>query len=609
MQGRVYSRSFDDIYFTPGEGLAEARHVFLQGNNLPESWAGKRRFTVAELGFGTGLNFLAAWALFENTAHSDQSLDYISCERFPLTPGEIREALAEWAGELGPYLEKLLRQYPLRLPGMHRLNLTPRVRLTLSFDDVNEALPQMDIPGGVDAWFLDGFAPAKNPQMWSDTVFREMARLSAPGATVSTFSAARIVRDGLAGAGFAVEKKQGYGRKKDMTVARFGGSACSAVAHNKNPGRIAIIGGGLAGSACAHVLALNGVASTVFEQRPAVPAGGPMDRLAGLYNPRFSARRGPESHYYTSGFALAVRYFDMFQTQTDIKRNACGSLYLLTEDDRRRQLEGTVSSWGWPSENMALLTAEQASAQAGIALGYPALFLPDSGRVSPLPLIRAYLSMEGIDVRAGTGVTAVERQEHGGWLVDGQAFDAVILACGAAVKNFSGQSDLPVHTVRGQASEVAATEESAKLRCNLCFSGYISAPAEGAHWLGATFQRGLDTLDLRPEDDEENIARLKEVSGVLAQGMAIRGGRAGLRTASQDRFPLAGAACDGQGGVIHDLYISTAHGSYGFVSTLAAAHAVADLMTGLPRSLPRATLSALDPARFAARRKRRGQRA
>ena len=499
MQGGVYNSFFNDVYFSQDGGLAESRHVFLGGNDLPKAWAGKARFTIAETGFGTGLNFLAAWELFSKTTDSDQFLDYISFERYPLRPLEIRGALAEWRGELGPYLDLLLQRYPLRLPGFHRILVAPRIRLTLILDDVNRALPELDVPGGVNAWFLDGFSPAKNPEMWSERVFREVARLSAPGATAATFSAARMVRDGLADVGFAVEKRPGHGRKKDMTTAIFSGVSGEG-GRGKSPGSIAIIGGGLAGSTCAHVMGAYGIGTTIFEKNPppqSVAAG--TGRVAGLYNPRLSAHRSPESDFYTAGYAAAVRRFTVLQQQADIGFKFCGSLHLITDDDRRKKLEGACKTWDWPAEHMAVLNAEEASARAGVSLSHDALFLPDSGSVSPFDLCRAYTGVTGMtEVRPNTGVTALSPAADGGWLVNGQKFDTVILACAVAVREFAGLSWLPINTVRGQVTAVAATPQTQSLQCHLSYGGYMSAAEGDRHWLGATFQKWLSDTALIP---------------------------------------------------------------------------------------------------------------
>lgn len=213
------SEQFDDVYFSADDGLAETRHVFLDGNDLPDAWEDRERFVMAETGFGTGLNFLATWALFEETAAPGQCLDFISFELYPLTAEQIEEYLQPWVEHFKTKLSVLIKCYPLCLPGFHKVDLNEAVTLTLVFGDVNEELPKLQ--ASVDAWFLDGFKPATNPEMWTDKVFREMARLSKPGTSFATFTAAGNVRRGLQAAGFSVEKVPGFGAKREMLAGHF----------------------------------------------------------------------------------------------------------------------------------------------------------------------------------------------------------------------------------------------------------------------------------------------------------------------------------------------------------------------------------------------------
>lgn len=213
------SEIFDDIYFSPEDGLAETAHVFLHGNMLPQSWLEKPRFTIAETGFGTGLNFFSVWKLFEETKQDGQCLDFISVEKYPLHASQIEEYLKPWSEYFEGRVEKLCTHYPAIIPGFHRLQLTPFVTLTLIFDDANAALARIE--AAVDCWFLDGFKPSSNPDMWSEKVFAEMARLSKPGAKLATFTSAGFVRRGLAAAGFSVEKVRGFGTKREMTIGVF----------------------------------------------------------------------------------------------------------------------------------------------------------------------------------------------------------------------------------------------------------------------------------------------------------------------------------------------------------------------------------------------------
>lgn len=224
-KGAPRSKEFDDVYFSALDGLAETRHVFLQSNYLPAAWLDKKNFVICETGFGTGLNFLAAWKLFQETGNTCQHLHFISFEKFPLTAEQIDEYLEPWRDEFPDLLDALVQAYPLLMPGFHRIDFDERVSLTLIFDDVNEAIPRLD--ANVDCWFLDGFRPASNPDMWSETLFTHMARLSRDGARFATFTAAGFVKRGLKEAGFEVEKIKGFGRKREMLVGRYfnGGDA------------------------------------------------------------------------------------------------------------------------------------------------------------------------------------------------------------------------------------------------------------------------------------------------------------------------------------------------------------------------------------------------
>ena len=213
-KGTLRSKEFDDLYFSAEDGLAETRHVFLDGNDLPGAWQGKERFVIAETGFGTGLNFLAVWKLFEETAREGQTLEFISFEKYPLNAVEIEAALEPWADELD--VVELISVYSQE---SCVLQINEHVTLHLIFGDVNEELPKLEAQ--VDCWFLDGFKPATNPEMWTDTVFENMARLSRQGTTFATFTAAGVVRRGLQTVGFDVRKVAGFGRKREMLVGKF----------------------------------------------------------------------------------------------------------------------------------------------------------------------------------------------------------------------------------------------------------------------------------------------------------------------------------------------------------------------------------------------------
>ena len=208
------STRFDDPYFSLSGGLDEARHVFLAGNGLPERFGDG--FHIAELGFGTGLNLLAT-ALSHAATGSAGQLRYTSFEAFPMAAPDIARTLQAFP-ETAPLADSFLGQWAAGL----RIDL-PGITADIIVGDARETLGAW--PGRADAWYLDGFSPAKNPELWGDALMAEVARHTSPGGTCATYTAAGFVRRRLQAAGFLVERRPGFGTKRHMTVGRLPGDA------------------------------------------------------------------------------------------------------------------------------------------------------------------------------------------------------------------------------------------------------------------------------------------------------------------------------------------------------------------------------------------------
>ena len=228
--GQPYASAFQDVYFSTDNGLLETDYVFLQGNQLANRWQSLNTdtFTIGETGFGTGLNFLCAAKLWLETAPKKAKLHFISVEKYPLGLLAISKALSLWP-TLTELSESFLTQYEHLLNGATSIGMFDnRIQLTLLIGDATEAYQSKDIKNKrpvVDAWFLDGFAPAKNPDMWQTALFKHMALLSNTNTTFSTFTSAGAVRRGLTDAGFAVIKQSGFGKKREMLRGYFVGDA------------------------------------------------------------------------------------------------------------------------------------------------------------------------------------------------------------------------------------------------------------------------------------------------------------------------------------------------------------------------------------------------
>jgi len=347
--------------------------------------------------------------------------------------------------------------------------------------------------------------------------------------------------------------------------------------------KVAIIGGGLAGSSAAWALARAGADVEIYEAGETL-ASAASGNETGLINPRIAAHRTPESDFFTAAYAQAVRTFSALGD--DVDWLGCGSLHLINDEKKQKRFYQTLKNWGWPEDEMRLLDAAGASEVAGIEITKECLYLPHAGQVSPRKLCAYYA--------AGVKTHLNQKIEN---LADVQA-DIIILACGAGALNFAEAAWLPLNAVRGQVTHVKATAQSEKIACNLCFGGYMAAANDGWHMVGSTFQRWLDHSDIIEQDDRDNLARLKENIPALADiEFEIIGHRAACRTTSKDHFPIVGPLPDHK-----NIYVSTAHGSHGLISTLASAHILADLIlsrsSNRPCSQSKFTMNCLNPARF-----------
>lgn len=208
-----YSRAFDDHFYCRSDGRLECGHVFLAGNDLPRRWQRKETFRIAELGFGTGLNFAETWRQWRESAPEGASLHFTSFERFPMARADIARALSHWP-EIDREREALTAAWPEAPAGRVELALQPGVRLTVVCGAALDSLNGEETPS--DAWYLDGFAPSRNPDMWSAELMGEVFRLTVPGGRFGTYAAAGFVRRNLAGAGFVVERRPGFAGKREM---------------------------------------------------------------------------------------------------------------------------------------------------------------------------------------------------------------------------------------------------------------------------------------------------------------------------------------------------------------------------------------------------------
>ncbi|MGE5128642.1 MAG: bifunctional tRNA (5-methylaminomethyl-2-thiouridine)(34)-methyltransferase MnmD/FAD-dependent 5-carboxymethylaminomethyl-2-thiouridine(34) oxidoreductase MnmC, partial [Sphingomonadaceae bacterium] len=597
--GTPYSTAYGDVYHSAAGGPAQSRHVFLAGNGLPGRWAGRPVFTVLETGFGLGLNLLVTWAAWRADPQRCARLHFVSVEKHPFRGADLARLHARYP-ELAPLAAELRAAWPLLVPGLHRLEFDGgRVVLTLAFADLGDALPQLRL--AADAIYLDGFAPAKNPGMWSPQALKALARRAAPGASAATWSAAGAVRSALEQAGFEVEKRAGFAAKRDMLVARYaprGGAAAPPVAPPER--RALVVGAGLAGAATCERLAARGWEVTLVERRrePAQEASG---NHAGVFHPVATPDDSVLARLTRAGSLYAL---SRWRALSSAAWAPCGVLQLARDDDEDAAQQRALDALGAPREYARHVTRAEASELAGAEVASGGLWFGPAGWARPPDLVRAQIAHAAAEACFGIEVATLER--------DGETWSArdaagtliarapvVVLANAADALRLAPSPDIALRRVRGQLTHLPAERLRAP-RLPLLRGGFVLPEVDGLVVAGASYDFEDPDPQPRAEGHAGNLERLERILPGAARGLdpAALDGRVGFRAATRDRLPVVGALAPG-------LYGAFAYGSRGLVWAALAAELLASLLEGEPLPLEGMLADALDPARFTRRRSSR----
>ncbi len=572
------SPRFGDIYYNPDHGLAESRHVFIDGNQLSERFAelpANGLFTIGETGFGTGLNCLAAAAGFALHAPASARLQLYSAELHPLNPDDLQRALAAWP-ELQGFSAALIKQWPPPAAGFHRIILDERIDLTLMLGEATSMWRACRAE--VDAWFLDGFAPDRNAAMWTDELFRLLAQRSRPGASLATFTVAGRVRRALAAAGFEPARRPGFGRKREMLSARLAGPDAPPAGYRN--GHAVIAGASLAGATAASALTRRGWEVTVVD--PAGPAGGLRNDYAAVIHASPGRLLDAYNRFWLAAYVHLQRWLERLDfPATPEQGGLSGVIHQLERPRLLRKFTAAIAAGSWPHQ----LLREH---------GDKAVELPQGGWLSPAAWCRHLLedrrirlledSVTGVD----SGTVLLERE--------GIKAEAIVLCTGYSTIELPGFDSLPLRGVRGQVTLCRATEQSRQWRQVRCHVGYLTPAVGDVHCLGASFDRSERELEPRDDDDQHNIALLRQHlpeywQALGGEELEIIGHRVGLRCQSPDYLPLAGRVSD------TSTWLSIAHGSRGLVSTPLCAELIADQISGLPAPVDAGVVRAVEVGR------------
>jgi tRNA 5-methylaminomethyl-2-thiouridine biosynthesis bifunctional protein len=627
--GTPYSPAYGDVYHSAESGPGQARHVFLGGNDLQARWAGARVFTILETGFGLGLNFLATWHAWRADPARPQRLHFVSIEKHPFTR-EGLAALHERYPEFGALSGELQAAWPLLIPGLHRLHFeNGRVTLTLALADVADVLPKLRL--AADAIYLDGFAPERNPEMWTPAATKALARLARPGSTAATWTVARAVRDGLGAAGFATELRPGFGRKRQMLVARYAPPRPPRSAPPPAPQwderRAIVVGAGLAGAAVVERLAARGWAVELIERhtRPAAEASG---MAAGTFHPQVSRDDSILSRLTRAGFLYGLDNWRALESSG--RRFAwaqCGVMQIARDAREGKRMADSVRAMGNPAGYVGYLPRAEAGRLTGLAAQTGGLWFPAGGWIRPVELVSALLeaARQSLTFHPARTVNALVRDgnywravEADGTLI--AAAPVVVLANSYDATRLVPH-DVELKRVRGQLTCLppGSIEPPGMV---LAGAGHLIPAADGAAVVGSTYDFEDEDPEPRASGHAGNLERLD----VLLPGTTARldparlAGTVGFRCVTPDRMPLIGRLPDAKALAstaarsgkrsqalprLEGLYGAFGYASRGLTWAALGGELIASLIEGEPLPLEGDLCDAVDPARFALRRARR----
>ncbi|USD66025.1 bifunctional tRNA (5-methylaminomethyl-2-thiouridine)(34)-methyltransferase MnmD/FAD-dependent 5-carboxymethylaminomethyl-2-thiouridine(34) oxidoreductase MnmC [Vibrio sp. SCSIO 43136] len=654
--GTPVSDQFDDVYFSNVDGLAETRYVFLEKNQLPHRWHdfGQQRFVVGETGFGTGLNFLALWHLFDNFRQENpdstvKELHFVSFEKFPVTKEDLEKAHQSWP-ELAQYAEQLRQHYPIAVPECHRIVLADgAVTLDLWFGDIKDCMPKVPTPesGIIDAWFLDGFAPSKNPEMWNQELFNGMVKLAKQDCTCATFTAAGFVRRGLIEAGFEMKKTKGFGTKRDMIVGHVADKQpyTNIKPWYFNQGSediqdVAIIGGGIASATLATTLARRGIKTTLYCQDDE-PAQGASGNRQGAVYPLLNGNHEGVSRLFAPAFLFSRQFVDQAAAQgIEFDHDWCGVTQLAWDEASHTKL-GKIAKGGFDHQLMHWLDAEQTNDNIGQAVDMPSVHYPLGGWLCPQQLTTGlFEKLETKGTLTASYNTKIDQltwdEESQQWHLSHGDLKAqhqvVVIANGHEFNQLAPTQKLPLSAVKGQVSHIPTTTELSKIKPVLCYDGYMTPvnPNNQHHCIGASYDRSnIDTKfdEAAQRDNGEKLSRcVPNQTWVKDVDTSDNHARQGVRCVTRDHIPFVGNVADfdslidvyqdlqhqsetnAENTPLHpNLYCLLGLGSRGLSSAPLMAETLASVICNQPIPLPVDVLEMIHPGKMWVRKLRKGK--
>lgn len=580
----IYSTTFDEPYFSKSGGLAEKRHVFVEGNQLDERFRCSKKVTILEFGFGLGLNLLSSMEAHTSSG-TECVLDYVAFEKHPLNKDQLRECLQFTIG-VNENATHLIRSLPPLVSGFHRIVLTPKVVLTLIYGDATSYIKELD--ASVDAFYLDGFSPKKNEDLWNPGLFASFRRLAAKGASFSTYSSAGLVRRGMSYAGFDVEVKKGFGRKKEMLVGVF---RDETQAQPKVFNNVTIIGGGIAGCSLALRASELGLRTRLIDGGPGVMGQGSSNPFP-LVRPTVSLDFGPRGQFSWYAYFYAMRFYRKLSQYQSIGWQEISAIQLAKRKGELAKMRDALGALDLSEDCLSFIDD---SALASRSLGTQMLngvFISQVGRLNRCQTgVTQAIKNSSIELLTKTRVSDIKSLS---FLEDYQTTiesAPVVLANPQTAQQLIPQVKLRLQAIRGQSTRVESINRP--LNHALCGDGYLAAMDDESVWSSGTFDLDDESTEVRSRDNLLNLDRINQLYDSIesVKQMEVVESWVGVRYATLDRMPHVGF-------VGNNEYALTGFGSKGFTWGPLASEMLVSELLGLSCPVERSLRKRMSPLRF-----------
>ena len=577
----LFSEEFDDLYSSAKGAVAECNHVFIKGNNLNERFDNlgeNSKFYIGEIGFGIGINFLTTCKSWLDHTKQNQVLEFYSFDKYLFRLSDFK-TLNVSCPDLKEYISELERNYPRNIQGAQKISLFGgRIILNLIIGEIDNTQEYIKLMDKVDAWYLDGFSPSKNPDLWSIKLFKCIHKSCHENTTFSTYTSSGLVKNNLTESGFNHSRAMGFSDKRHMLK----GTVDTQLKKNTSNTKVAVIGSGIAGCVLSYTLAKKGIEVDLYEKSDSICSGASSHELLVTY-PRLSAHDTAFGSFTLHSYIFATNFYKQLKTDTWKKTG----VIILNHDAATEKRQSSLLEKRADGEIYRYIDPDEASEISGIDIKLNGLIYEDAGYILPEEMCKFLIESPKINIFTSSHIKSIKKNREFFNLNIGEKkfeYQNVCVCAGSETANIVDIDGISIK--RGQVTHIESLDNVSRIKLPICAKGYISPRVNNIHLVGSSYSDSEDT-DL---SEEEHLYNLNNLKLVIDEEMNVITGQTGHRAVSKDHMPVVGMK-DG-------IYINTCHGSRASVTAPISAEIIASMIVDEAPPLMGRELESLSPERF-----------